>query len=98
MKRTMLIIFVDSDHGADVERLLDECAVPGYTQFATVRAKGETGRKFGSRAFPGSSTVYLVAVDEACSERLATRLNELRQAGGRAEGLKVYGLSAEEIL
>ena len=98
MNRTLMIIFVDTSHAVDIERLLEDCEVPGYSEIPTVLGKGATGRKLGTRAFPGSSTVYLVAVDDTCREPLAERLRALRDERGPAEGLKVFALNTEEVL
>ncbi len=93
-----MIIFVDADHAPDIERLLEDCDVPGYSEIPTVLGKGATGRKLGTRAFPGSSTVYLVAINDDCRQPLTERLHELRARGGPAEGLKVFALDTEEVL
>jgi len=98
MNRTLMIIFVDTTHAVDIEHLLEECEVPGYSEIPTVLGKGATGRKLGTRAFPGSSSVYLVAVDDTCRDPLVQRLEELRQHHGEAEGLKVFALNTEEVL
>lgn len=98
MKRTMLIIFVDADHAADVEDLLEAYRVPGYSEIPAVLGKGESGRKLGSRAFPGSSTMYLVGVDDRCRAPLIGELERLQRLGGRHEGLKVYATQAEEVI
>jgi len=98
MNRTLMIIFVDAQHAADIERLLEDCEVPGYSEIPTVLGKGATGRKLGTRAFPGSSTVYLVAIDDTCREPLAERLRALRSERGPSEGLKVFALDTEEVL
>ena len=94
----LLLIFVDSDHAEDIERLLDEHGVPGYSAFPNVLGKGATGRKFGNRAFPGSNTLYFVALPEGDCAGLCTRLRELREAKGPEEGLKAYTMETMEVL
>lgn len=98
MNRSLMIIFVDAGHASDIERLLEDCDVPGYSEIPTVLGKGATGRKLGTRAFPGSSSVYLVAVDEQCRGPLTGRLRTLGESRGPAEGLKVFSLETEEVL
>ena len=94
----LFIIIVDSDHREDVQALLDQCGLPGYTEIPTVLGKGETGRKLGNRAFPGSSTLFFAAVDDDCAARLPGELRRLRDERGREEGLKVYAMETEELL
>jgi hypothetical protein len=96
MKLVMMI--ADTAYSADVEQMLEECEVPGFTEIPNVLGKGSTGRKFGSRAFPGSSTMYLAALEEHCLEPLRDRLESLRDQHGREGGLKAYTISTEELL
>lgn len=94
----LVMIFVDSHHAADVEALLEEAGLPGYSEFPTVLGKGQSGRKLGTRAFPGSSTLYLAAVQAERAEALVSELGQLRNARGPEEGLKVYAIDATEML
>ncbi|UCF40383.1 MAG: hypothetical protein JSW43_11715 [Gemmatimonadota bacterium] len=94
----LLLIFVDSHHADDVERLLDESEVPGYSAFPNVLGVGRTGRKLGTRAFPGSSTLYFVALPDGECGGLCDRLKALQQEKGPEEGLKAYTLNTMEVL
>ena len=96
MKMVMLI--VDADRTGDIEELFDECDVPGYTQTRNTHGKGSTGKKSGTRAFPGSSNVCFAAMDDACMQPLRERLNALRQDRGPEEGLKAFILETQEII
>jgi len=94
----LLLIFVDSDHAADVERLLEQSDVPGYSEFPSVLGKGESGRKLGTRAFPGSSTLYFVALPDGTCKGLCDELKDLQTKKGPEEGLKAYIMDAMEVL
>ena len=94
----LLLILVDSNHRKDVERILDDHGVPGYSELPNVLGKGETGRKAGSRAFPGSSTLYFVATEGDICHTLCADLKALRERAGREEGLKVFTLDAEMVI
>lgn len=96
MKIVMMI--VDSDHADDIEQMCEECDMPGYTKIPDVLGKGSTGKKQGSRAFPGSSTLYFAALDEECITPLREKLTALRDAHGSEEGLKAFILDTEELL
>ncbi len=95
---TALLIFVDADRAGDVERLLEARGLPGYTEIPNVLGKGRTGRKLGTRAFPGSTTLYFTVATRADGEGLVRSLRELRDSRGPAEGLKVYAFNSEELL
>ena len=94
----VLLIFVDSDHADDVERILDESEVPGYSAFPSVLGKGATGLKRGTRAFPGTSTLFFVALPDGRCEGLCERLKALQVQRGPEEGLKAYSLDTMEVL
>ena len=94
----LLLIFVDSHHAADVERLLDEHGAPGYSAFPNVLGKGATGRKLGNRAFPGSSTLYFVALPDGNCAGLCAAIRELRDQKGPEEGLKAYTMETMEVV
>ncbi|MDH3289665.1 MAG: hypothetical protein OEO20_05230 [Gemmatimonadota bacterium] len=94
----LLLIFVDSDHARDVERLLDTHGVHGYSTFPNVLGKGQTGRKLGTRAFPGSSSLYFVALLDGDCRGLCDELRTLRDEKGPEEGLKAYTLDTMEVL
>ncbi len=98
MKLKMIVVFVDADSMSQVERLFEECDVPGYSEIPNVLGKGETGKKFGTRAFPGSSTLLLTVIDETCEEPLKMKLQELRDTEDPIESIKVYSLDTEELI
>ena len=94
----LLMIVVDSNHHKDVERILDEHQVPGFSELPNVLGKGQTGRKLGSRAFPGSSTLYFTAVDGDICHTLCADLKALNEKAGKEEGLFAFVLDAEAVV
>ena len=94
----LLLIVVDSNHRDDVEKILEAKAVSGYSEVPTVLGKGMTGKKMGSRAFPGSSTLYFTAIMPDQCESLCGAFKALRDEAGREEGLRVFSLDAEMVL
>ncbi len=94
----LLLIVVNSDHAADVGALLERYGVPGYSEIPTILGKGATGRKLGTRAFPGTSTLFFAAVAPEHCTSLVDELRALRDERGPEEGLKVYSLDTKELL
>lgn len=71
MKLLMLVY-----SGAEPERvaaLLDDHG-HGYTEFPDVHGAGTTGRREGSRAWPGSSRMFVSVVPEHAVAALVSRL------------------------
>ena len=98
MNRQMMIVFVDTDHHSDVEQIFEEYETMGYSVIPEILGKGVTGRKFGNRAFPGSSTCYIAVVSDQCASDIAGRLRGLVAEKGIEEGLKVYSLPVDEVI
>jgi len=94
----LLMIVVDANHKDDVEKILEDHQVPGFTELTNVLGKGQTGRKAGSRAFPGSSTLYFTAVDDTICKTLCTELKDLNERAGKEEGLFAFALQAETVI
>ena len=94
----LLMVLVDSNHQEDVEKLLEDHQVPGFTSLPNVLGKGVSGRKFGSRAFPGSNTLYFAAVDETICPTLCGELRALDDRGGPAEGLTAFMLDVDKVV
>ena len=94
----LLMIVVDANHHEDVEKILDKHQVPGFSELPNVLGKGQTGRKLGSRAFPGSSTLYFTAVDGDLCRPLCSDLKALSEKAGKDEGLFAFTLDAEAVI
>jgi hypothetical protein len=94
----VLLIFVDADHADDVQRLLETSNLSGYSEFPNVLGKGQTGTKRGSRAFPGTSTLFFVVLPEGDCAELCDGLHKLRGTKGPEEGLKAYTMDTTEVL
>lgn len=94
----LVLILVDADRAPDVERILEHRGLPGYTEIPQVLGKGHTGRKLGTRAFPGATALYFTVIPPADVAGLFAELRDLRATRGSAEGLRVFTLDTEELL
>jgi hypothetical protein len=61
-----------------ISSLLDGHQAGGYTEFRNAHGAGSTGRREGSRAWPGESTLFFSLVP---SDRSADLVDALRQKG-----------------
>ena len=94
----LLMIMVDSNHQEDVERILEAHDVPGYTELPNVLGKGVSGKKLGSRAFPGSNTLYFTVIGGDTCKTLCAELQALDARCGPEEGLTAFILDAEKVV
>lgn len=94
----LLMVLVDSNHQEEVEKLLEDHEVPGFTELPNVLGKGVSGRKFGSRAFPGSNTLYFAAVDGTICQTLCTELRAMDERAGPDRGITAFILDADKVV
>ena len=94
----LLMIMVDSNHQEGVEKILDAHEVSGYTELPNVLGKGKSGRKLGSRAFPGSNTLYFTAVGGNMCETLCADLKAFDEKTGPEEGLTAFILDTQLVV
>lgn len=66
----MLMLVYSGSEPDRISAMLDDCGAGGYTQFHGVHGAGSTGRREGSRAWPGKSTLFVSVVPEDAARRL----------------------------
>lgn len=96
----MLMVVYSGPAPQRVATLLDRHHAGGYTEFQNAHGTGNTGRREGSRAWPGESTLFVSVVPEPTSDEIVSVLRALRdelvEAGG-SERLHVAVLPAESF-
>ena len=70
----MLMVVYSGSAPQRISSLLDRHHAGGYTEFRDGHGAGSTGRREGSRAWPGESTLFLSVVPAQQSEELLTSL------------------------
>jgi hypothetical protein len=93
MKMLMLVYSGPDPHR--ITSLLDRHGAGGYTEFRNMHGAGSTGRRDGSRAWPGESTLYVSVVPQAQSEALVATLQEESGRLSAGERLHVAVLPTE---
>ena len=94
----MVMMIVDAGNAEEIKAMLEECDVPGYTEVPDVLGKGTTGQKGGNRAFPGSSTLLMVALEQDCVDLLTEKLKQHHETTGSVEGFKAFAFNVEELV
>ncbi|MBI2114781.1 MAG: hypothetical protein HYT85_06825 [candidate division NC10 bacterium] len=99
--KLVLIVFnfiYDEPMRAMIERL----RIPGFTEVPKVFGTGESGKRFGTHAFPGHDTMLLAVVPE---ERVGSFLDEiaafkrgLTDRAKRHGGIKAFVLPVEQMV
>lgn len=70
----MLMLVYSGPTPQRISSLLDRHHAGGYTEFRNAHGVGETGRREGSRAWPGESTLWVSVVPGEQSDELVNLL------------------------
>lgn len=76
----MLIVVYSGSNPHRISSLLDSHHAGGYTEFRNAHGVGATGRRDGSRAWPGESTLFFSIVP---ADRSTELVETLRNEGAR---------------
>lgn len=91
----MLMVVYSGSAPQRISSLLDRHHAGGYTEFRNAHGAGSTGRRDGSRAWPGDSTLFLSVVPAQQSEELLTSLRAETERLPLGERLHVAVLPTE---
>jgi len=94
--KLLLIVYSGNDPEI-VPVLLDQHQVAGWTELAGVHGAGATGRREGTRAWPGDSALFFTAVDAAKADELANALATAARALPDGDRLHVTVLPVERF-
>lgn len=97
MMKTLLIVYSGSDPQI-IERELDLHHVGGYTELSRAHGTGASGRREGTRAWPGESTVFLSVVPDERVDALTVALVAARGALAPGERLHMAVLPTDTFL
>jgi nitrogen regulatory protein PII len=78
----MVLGIVDAARVDALRRVLNEAAVPGYTELPVVEGVGRTGTHAGDRVHPGALVAVFTVVDDEASPALFEKLIQHRDAAG----------------
>lgn len=93
----MLVIIYSGSEPERVNAVLDAHPVGGYTEFGEVRGVGATGRREGSRAWPGRSTLFMSVMSESCAGTVTRELGVISQGLPEGQRLHVAVLPVEQF-
>ena len=91
----MLMLVYSGPTPQRISSLLDRHHAGGYTEFRNAHGAGSTGRREGSRAWPGESTLWVSVLPEAQSAELVGTLRAETAQLGPGERLHVAVLPTE---
>ncbi|MEP7383800.1 MAG: hypothetical protein ABI910_19090 [Gemmatimonadota bacterium] len=94
MKLLLLIYSGPTPHR--ISALLEAHDAPGYTEFENGRGAGTSGRLAGTRAWPGTATVFMSVVPAERVAALRSALADYRRVAVEGEHLHVATVPMED--
>jgi len=99
--KLVLIIF-NFIYDEPVRAMIERLRIPGFTEVPKVYGTGESGKRFGTHAFPGNDTMLLTVVPEeqlpALLDEIARFKRGLADRSKRHGGLKAFVLPVEQMV
>ena len=93
----MLVVIYGGPRPELIPGMLDDHGVIGWTQLSNAHGAGRSGRREGSRAWPGESQVYFTVLAEDSVATLSTALRDMAGAAIPGERLHVAELPVERF-
>lgn len=91
----MLMLIYSGESPQRISALLDDHSAGGYTEFRNLHGTGVTGRREGSRAWPGNSTLLVSVVPNDTAADLVTALRDETRRLSPGERLHVAVLPTD---
>jgi hypothetical protein len=99
--KLVLIVF-NFIYDESVRAIIDRLKVPGFTEVPRVFGTGESGKRFGTHAFPGHDTMLLTILPADLVEPLLEQIAEfkagLTDRAKRHGGIKAFVLPVEQAI
>ncbi len=100
MKLVLLVFnFIYDDA---VRSILERLRLPGFTEMPRVFGAGESGKRFGTHAFPGHDTMIFAVLSEAQLETFLREITALKTGitdrAKRPGGIKAFVLGVERVV
>ncbi len=99
--KLVLIVF-NFTYDEPIRAMIERLRIPGFTEIHRVFGTGESGKRFGTHAFPGHDTMLMTVVPEGLLGPLLDEITRFKQ--GLAErvrrhgGIKAFVLPVERMV
>jgi nitrogen regulatory protein PII len=99
--KLVLIVF-NFTYDEAIRAMIERLRIPGFTEVHRVFGTGESGKRFGTHAFPGHDTMILTVLTEAqvgpLLDEIARFKQGLAERGKRHGGIKAFVLPVEQVV
>ncbi len=75
--------------------MIEEIGIQGYTRWEKVQGMGSTGKRYGSKTWPGTNTIRIIADEGEKVTIFIDKLKELHNSYAKPPALKIFVLPVE---
>ncbi len=94
----MLMILCAEERVEELVALLERYDVAGFTELQGLQGAGSTGKHLGTRAYPGTVSMFLTVGSGEEIARVAEGLGEFAKDCRPGQGLRAYALQASQVV
>lgn len=94
----LILILHAGLNGDRLHQIADTLGLLAHTDLGAVHGAGSSGRREGSRAFPGNSQAMFAVVEDADVKRLMDSLSLTRDQLPTGESLRAFVLPVDQML
>jgi len=91
------LLFYHSVYDEEIHAMLDRLQCARFVEVPTAWAQDGSDRRFGTHIYPGTDSVILAFLEEACAESLVAAVREF-QRGKAKEHTHLAVLAAETVV
>jgi nitrogen regulatory protein PII len=99
--KLVLIVF-NFTYDEPIRAMIERLRIPGFTEIHRVFGTGESGKRFGTHAFPGHDTMIMTVVPEGLVGPLLDEITHFKQGlaerARRHGGIKAFVLPVERMV
>jgi hypothetical protein len=91
-------IYYHFEFSDTIEAILDDCEIDHFVRYALVEGKDRDGKHYGSKVFPGNSSVVQALVSDEAVDELLEALRGFKESGDSHRHLTAVVLPVESSL
>ena len=94
----LLFILIPSDCLEACEKCFESAHVHAYTEVPNVMGAGKSGRKLGTRAFPGTTSLVMLAIPEGEVEKVLATMKEFCKGRACEKETRIFAVPADQLV
>jgi nitrogen regulatory protein PII len=94
----MVMIICPDQRREEIRAVIEEHAVPAFSELKDVTGEGATGKHMGTRLWPGTSRLLFTVLDDEKKNELMAALHQCANHLYPGEGLRAFVMPVEETL